>query len=415
MPRAEDRLRAQAEILPDPVDRVNDVVADLEVGERDRHAFFHGAKFHALRGLAVDLAVAEHVESQTRNREARFDVALVDEDDAALRHAGRAADERRRAVLAQVQHRRATFDRQVRRAQHLREARSAGRDERDRFAIGDPRLHLIEKHRELTIEMFDRARLEHERFEGTRKPRRRVAFDGVRHDERPSHPEGRSERRERRVRRRHLGEQRLADGVLVDAEFARLDGCEQHVLFARAFVFESTFDGCEKRWFFENHERVVAEIVEQRLAFVVREREPRFGNVRAARDVRARGRDRGRIADDPLERALAIRFVARNLAPGHDVERRERIRAPLRREIEAADRFDLVAEEFDARRVIRGRAPDVDDAAPHGELAGGRNHVGAPVSDLEEIFRKGFEAEFVADRDREARALEHGTRHHVLT
>ncbi len=84
--RAEDRLGAQAEILPDPVHRVHDVVADPQIGQRDRDAFLDRAQLDALGRLPEDLAVAEHVQVQGRDREAGFDRALIDEDAAGARH-----------------------------------------------------------------------------------------------------------------------------------------------------------------------------------------------------------------------------------------------------------------------------------------------------------------------------------------
>ena len=76
--RAQDRLVAQAQVLRDAVHRVHDVIAHLEVGERDRHALFDGAQLDALGGLAENLAVAEHVQVQHRDREAALDRSLID-------------------------------------------------------------------------------------------------------------------------------------------------------------------------------------------------------------------------------------------------------------------------------------------------------------------------------------------------
>ena len=240
---AEDRLGAQAEILADPVHGVYDVIADLEVGEGDRNALFHRAELYALRRLPVDLAVAQHVQAQARNRESRLDVALIHEDHAAARHAACTADERGRPGFAQVQQRRATFDRKIGRAQHLAQARGAGGDQRDRFAGRDPGLDLIEKHRDLTVEMFDRPRLEHERFERARQPARALTFDCARNDQRAPRRKRRGERIEVGMRAFALGQQRLAARILVDAQLARLARREHHLFLARPFVFESAFDG----------------------------------------------------------------------------------------------------------------------------------------------------------------------------
>jgi hypothetical protein len=61
---------------------------------------------------------------------------------------------------------------------------------------------------------------------------------------------------EARVRRDHVGQQRFADRVFVDREFARLDGREQDVLLARALVFERALDRGQHRGLFEHQQRV---------------------------------------------------------------------------------------------------------------------------------------------------------------
>ena len=70
--RAQDRFGAQSEILPDAVHRVDDVVADAQVGQRDRHAFFDGAHFDALGRRAEDLAIAEHAQTQAAESQSRL-------------------------------------------------------------------------------------------------------------------------------------------------------------------------------------------------------------------------------------------------------------------------------------------------------------------------------------------------------
>jgi len=399
--RAEDRLRAQAEILSDAVHGVHDVVADFEIGERDGDAFLDGAQLDAFGRLPVDLAVAEHVQAQAGNREARLDVALIDEHDAALGHAGRRAHERRRAVLPEVQHRRAAFDGQVRGAQHLGQPRRARGDQGDRLAVRHPGLDLVEKHRQLPVEVFDRPRLQHERLERARQPRRRFAFDCARHDQRAARRKRGSEVIERRMRGEHVREQGFADRILVDAEFARLHGREEHVLFAGAFVFETALDRREQGRLFEDHDPVVAEVVQQRFAFVVRERKPRLGDIRAAREERAGGRDRGGRAFDLREDPGAQPVVARNLAPRDHVERVEGARAPLRRKVERADRFDLVAEELDACGRVGARGPHVHDAAANGVFAGGRDHVRAVIAEFEEFLLSRFEPGVLTRREGE--------------
>ena len=58
MGRAENRFGAQSEILADAVHRVHHVVADSQIGQRDGHAFFDGAKLDALGRLTEYLAIA---------------------------------------------------------------------------------------------------------------------------------------------------------------------------------------------------------------------------------------------------------------------------------------------------------------------------------------------------------------------
>ena len=414
MGRAQDRLGAQPEILTDPVDSVHDVVADLQVGERYRNALLDGAQFHAFGRLPVDLAIAEHVQAQSRDREPRFDVALIDEHHAAARHPRRAADERRRARLPEMQKGSAAFDGQVRGAQHLSEARRTGRDERDGFARFDPSLHALEEHRDLPIEVFDRARFEHERFERTRDPGAGRSFDRARDDQRPPRGQGRAEGRKRRMRPFDFCQQRLADGVLVDAQFARFDRGEQHLFLARAFVFEAALDRGEHRRLLEHDERVLVEIVEQRLLAIVREREPRFGNVGAACDVGSCGRNGRRGPADALEHALAVRFVAPDLAPGGDLELFERLRASLRGKLKASDRFDTFTEKLHARRRLGRGRPKIDDPAPNRVFAGCRDDVGAMVTELVEPFLQRVEAEFSSGLEAEGRLDEHVARHHEL-
>ena len=81
--RAEDRLGAQAEILSDAVHGVNDVIADAQVGQRDRNAFFDGAHLDAFGRSAEDLAIAEHAQAKARNAKPGFDRAVLDEHAAA--------------------------------------------------------------------------------------------------------------------------------------------------------------------------------------------------------------------------------------------------------------------------------------------------------------------------------------------
>ena len=58
----------------------------------------------------------------------------------------------------------------------------------------------------------------------------------------------------------------------------------------------------------------------------------------------------------------------------------------LRVRVEAADGFDLVAEEVDADGTLHLGRVDVEDAAAQGDLAGHFDHVDAGVADGEEVL-----------------------------
>jgi hypothetical protein len=56
----------------------------------------------------------------------------------------------------------------------------------------------------------------------------------------------------------------------------------------------------------------------------------------------------------------------------------------LARHLEGGEALDLVTEEVYTDRMVRGRAEDVNDAAPHGELPAGLDLVLAPVPGMHE-------------------------------
>src|SRR5258706_14075017 len=62
----------------------------------------------------------------------------------------------------------------------------------------------------------------------------------------------------------------------------------------------------------------------------------------------------------------------------------------LRLRIEAADRVNLIAEEFDARRSILPRRPDIDNAAPHRELANSPYRIFAYITRREQFVDQLF-------------------------
>ena len=212
----------------------------------------------------------------------------------------------------------------------------------------------------------------------------------------------------------HFGQQGFADGIFVDAEFARFNRRQQHLFFTRAFLVQAPFDGGEHRRLFQHDERVFVQVIQERLVAFVGEREPRLGNLGTARDVRARRRDRRRRTADAREDPAAMEFVASDLAPRSDVEPCERIAAALRAQVEGADRFDLVAEKLNPRRRVGGGRPDVDDAAAHRIFARGRDDVGAVVAEPKQPLLHLVEPKLVARRERERRRDEGVARHHEL-
>jgi hypothetical protein len=56
----QNRFRAQSQVLTDAMYRVHDVIADAQVGERNRNALLNRANFDALGWCAEDFAVTEH-------------------------------------------------------------------------------------------------------------------------------------------------------------------------------------------------------------------------------------------------------------------------------------------------------------------------------------------------------------------
>ena len=98
-------------------------------------------------GLAVDLAIAEHVQAQTRDREAGFDAPLIDVD--ACRATRPRDGDAVRTGRAQMHELRAALDGDVRAAQNFDQPRCAGSDEPYGVAGGDPRAHGFEEHRRL--------------------------------------------------------------------------------------------------------------------------------------------------------------------------------------------------------------------------------------------------------------------------
>src|SRR5579875_1797186 len=201
---------------------MDDVIADLEIGQGDRDAFLDRTQLDAPRRLPEDLAIAQDAQADARDREAALDAPVVDVDEAA----------------AQELLRDPALDRETGAAEHLIEPRGAGGDEPDRLAGRDPSLHAREKELDAAIEVLARTRLEDEIVERAREPIGRFGFDPARDRQAEAGGEDVAEIAQAGIRRAHLGQERFVHLALVGAELARSDGGEQDVLFPRALLVE---------------------------------------------------------------------------------------------------------------------------------------------------------------------------------
>ena len=73
---------------------------------------------------------------------------------------------------------------------------------------------------------------------------------------------------------------------------------------------------------------------------------------------------------------------------------------PLMIGIERSQRFDRVAEQFDAYRLVRFRREDVHDAAASRDLSGALDGVDAAVSCAQAVEEKSFGSQGVPGNDR---------------
>ncbi len=76
------------------------------------------------------------------------------------------------------------------------------------------------------------------------------------------------------------------------------------------------------------------------------------------------------------------------------------IELPLRLDVEGAEGFDLVAEEFDADGIEGIGGKEIDDAAVHAELAGGFQSGHAVEATLDQPIQKFSGIDFLADGER---------------
>jgi hypothetical protein len=398
------------EILTDAVHRVHDVVADLEVGQRDRDALLHRAQLHALGGRAEDLTVAQHAQPQPGDREARFQRTGVDVD----RTAPRADRHAVGAGRAQVNQARAALDAQVRPAQDFGQSRGTVHHEPHRLAGLRPAAHGLDEALHLAAEVFARLGLEPEALDLRRKPAEVAGLDAAGHDQHAARGERVAIVGQPRCGCFEVGQQRFPDLVGAHVEFARIDAGQERVAAGSPLGLEALVDGCQHPGLFEHDDVVRVEVVEERRAFVVGVSDPRLGYVVPGGEVGAHRRDDvgrpDRAVDDPRAHGL----VAHDLAPRHDRHRVELVGRALRLDLEGPDRLELVAEEFEPHRAVGRGREQVEDAAAHREVAGRADHVDPLVAEPGEPGLQRLPARLVAGAHGEAFGVEAFARDDVL-
>ena len=94
-------------------------------------------------------------------------------------------------------------------------------------------------------------------------------------------------------------------------------------------------------------------------------------------------------------------MLGRELGRGRDLDLLDIAERALGEGREPAQRFDLDVEHVDAHRPLLGRREDVEQAAPHGELAALFDLVDALVSGADELLGALIQVEQLADPQRE--------------
>ena len=275
----------------------------------------------------------------------------------------------------------AALDAQVRAAHDLRQARRAGRGQPDRIAGGDPLADLLGEHVDAPVEVFGRPRFEHERIHRARQPRHVARFDSAGDGQHAPRRKPFGVVVQARIGGDDVGQQRFADLIVAHVQFTGVDPGHECLVAARAFLVEAAFDRLEHPRLLEHEQRFRMQVIDDRGALVVRQAEPRLGNIGAAGEIRAQRRDHVRLAVRAFEHALAQRLVAQDLEPRCDLDGFERRPRALRLHLELPDRVDLVAEELDTDRQIRGRRKDIEDSAAHRVFPGRADDIDARVAE----------------------------------
>ena len=168
----------------------------------------------------------------------------------------------------------------------------------------------------------------------------------------------------------------------------------------------------------QEHPGVVRQIVEQRLQPVVEQRQPvlhalpprAFADGRVERII-ARRPEQAQIAGAEPRNTLGVQQDLRHRGQGHRATLAGRA---LGRRIEGADRFQLRTEHVQPHRLLEARRIDVDDAAPHRELAAFRHRRGPHIAVGREIPLQGRRIEVQPDGGLEPGPVGHLTRRSPL-
>ena len=129
---------------------------------------------------------------------------------------------------------------------------------------------------------------------------------------------------------------------------------------------------------------------------VVRERRPCGFEVAVDRVEHRIGRSVGAVRFPPAGFATETDGFAGGLEL--DAAQRPERALGVRREL--ADRLDLVVEQLDANRMLRGRAVHIDDVTAHGDLSARIGLFRAFVASVDELAQQVVSLDGVADTDR---------------
>ena len=168
----------------------------------------------------------------------------------------------------------------------------------------------------------------------------------------------------------------------------------------------------------ERHDRA-GEMIEQRLQPLVEQRQPMLEAAIATAGTdrlveRIVGADGAEQLAIPGPEAFDRAGVEQDFADRPQDEALQPGAAELRIRIEAADRFERVAEQIEPQGLLGSRWKQIDDAAAQGVFARLAHRIGADIAVMGEERGELVELEFPADLRRETRRREHAARRHTL-